>query len=36
MNDTSDLTTLSVRMLVFVAVLGVFYFVLRSKKDKED
>jgi len=32
MNDTFDLTTLTVRMLIFIVVAGVFYFVLKSKK----
>jgi len=32
MNDTTDVTTLSVRMLIFVVIAGIFYFVLKSKK----
>jgi len=33
MNDTTDVTTLSIRILIFVVIAGIFYFVLKSKKD---
>ena len=33
MNDTTDLTTLTIRIGIFVVIAGVFYFVLRSKKE---
>jgi len=33
MNDTSDLTTLTLRIAIFVVIAGIFYFVLKSKKD---
>jgi len=33
MNDTSDLTTLTIRMVIFLVIAGIFYFTLRSKKD---
>lgn len=36
MNDTFDITTLSIRMLVFVVIAGIFYFILKSKKNKEN
>jgi len=36
MNDTSDITTLSVRIAIFVIIAGIFFFVLKSKKTKED
>jgi len=32
MNDTSDLTTLTFRILIFVAIAGIFYFILKKKK----
>jgi preprotein translocase subunit YajC len=32
MNDTTDFTTLSVRMVIFVVIAAIFYFVLKSKK----
>jgi len=32
MNDTSDLTTLSIRMLIFIVIAGIFYFTLKGKK----
>ncbi len=34
MNDTTDLTTLSTRILIFVVIVGIFYFVLKSKKEQ--
>ena len=33
MNDTTDLTTLTIRMGIFLVIAGIFYFVLKSKKD---
>lgn len=32
MNDTQDITTLTVRIIIFVVIAGIFYFVLKSKK----
>ncbi len=32
MNDTTDITTLTIRMLVLLVIAGIFYFVLKSKK----
>ena len=32
MNDTTDVTTLTVRVLIFAVIAGIFYFVLKSKK----
>lgn len=32
MNDTTDITTLTLRMLIFVVIAGVFFFVLKGKK----
>ena len=34
MNDTMDLTTLSIRMAIFVGVAIVFYFILKGEKKK--
>jgi len=34
MNDTTDLTTLTIRITIFVVIAGIFYFVLKSKKEK--
>jgi len=34
MNDTTDITTLSIRMLIFLVIAGIFFFVLKSKKEK--
>jgi len=33
MNDTTDLTTLTVRVAIFLVIAGIFFFVLKSKKD---
>ena len=33
MNDTQDITTLTLRIAVFVVIAGIFYFILKSKKD---
>ena len=35
MNDTSDLTTLTIRIILFVVIAGIFYFTLKSKKTKD-
>jgi len=35
MNDTTDITTLTIRMIIFLVITGVFFLVLRGKK-KED
>jgi len=35
MNDTQDLTTLTLRIVVFVVIAGIFYFTLKSKKKKD-
>jgi len=32
MNDTTDPTTLTLRMLILVVIAGIFYFTLKSKK----
>jgi hypothetical protein len=32
MNDTQDITTLTIRIVIFIVILGVFYFVLKEKK----
>jgi hypothetical protein len=32
MNDTTDITTLSIRVAVFIVIAGIFYVVLKSKK----
>jgi len=33
MNDTTDLTTLTTRIIIFVVLAGIFYFTLKSKKE---
>ena len=35
MNDTTDVTTLTIRMAIFVVIAVIFYFVLRGDKNKE-
>ena len=35
MNDTFDLNTILVRTVLFIVVAGVFYFVLKSKKEEK-
>jgi len=35
MNDTTDITTLSVRIAIFVIIAGIFFFVLKSDKKEE-
>jgi hypothetical protein len=32
MNDTTDTTTLTIRIVIFIVIAGIFYFVLKSKK----
>jgi len=32
MNDITDLTSITVRTVLFLVVAGIFYFVLKSKK----
>ena len=34
MNDTTDPTTLTLRIAIFVVIAGIFYLVLKSKKEK--
>jgi len=36
MNNMTDLTTLSLRIAIFVVIAGIFYLVLKAKKNKED
>lgn len=36
MDDTQDLGTLTIRILVLVVIAGIFYFTLKSKKNKEN
>jgi len=33
MNDTTDISTLTVRIVIFVVIAGIFYFILKSKKN---
>lgn len=35
MNDTTDLTTLSIRIAIFIVIAGIFYVVLKSKKSQK-
>ena len=35
MNDTTDLTTLTIRIAIFVVIAGIFYFVLKGDKTKK-
>jgi len=32
MNDTTDITTLTIRMVILLVIAGIFFFVLKSKK----
>ncbi len=32
MNDTTDLTTLSLRVVIFLVIAGFFFFVLKQEK----
>lgn len=34
MNDPTDITTSIIKMAVLIVVTGIFYFTLKSKKDK--
>jgi len=34
MNDTNDPVTLTLRIVLFIVIAGIFYFVLKSKKEK--
>jgi len=34
MNDTTDITTLTIRMIIFLVIAGIFFFVLKRKKGK--
>ena len=33
MNDSTDITTLTIRIGIFLVIAGIFLFTLRSKKD---
>ena len=33
MNDTQDITTLTIRIAIFIVIAGIFLFILKSKKD---
>lgn len=33
MNDTTDITTLTMRVAIFLVIAGIFYFTLKSKKE---
>jgi len=35
MNETQDLTTLSIRMAIFAVIAIIFYFILRGEKTKK-
>jgi len=35
MNDTTDITTLTIRVGIFLVITGIFFFVLKSKDTKE-
>ena len=35
MNDTTDLTTLTIRIAIFVVIAGILYFVLKGDKTKK-
>jgi len=32
MNDTTDITTLTIRIAIFVVIAAIFFFVLKSDK----
>jgi len=32
MNDTTDFTTLTLRVVIFVVIAGIFFFVLKGEK----
>lgn len=33
MDDTTDITTLTIRMVILAVIAGIFFFVLKSKKE---
>ncbi len=33
MNDATDITTLTIRIGIFIVIAGIFFFILKSKKD---
>jgi preprotein translocase subunit YajC len=35
MNDTQDITTLTIRIAIFVVIAAIFYFVLKGDKAKK-
>lgn len=35
MNDTTDFTTLSIRMAILVVIVVIFYFILKGEKEKK-
>jgi hypothetical protein len=35
MNDTTDVTTLTIRIAIFVVIAAIFFFVLKSEKKKD-
>jgi len=35
MNDTTDVTTLTIRMAIFLVIAVIFYFTLRGDKAKK-
>jgi len=35
MNDTTDVTTLTIRMAIFFIIALIFFFVLRGKKEQK-
>ena len=32
MNDTQDITTLTIRMVIFIVIAGIFFFTLKKGK----
>jgi hypothetical protein len=35
MNDTTDITTLTIRIAIFVVIAAIFFFVLKGEKKKD-
>jgi len=35
MNDTTDITTLTIRIGIFIIIAGIFLFTLKSKKEDD-
>jgi len=33
MNDATDMTSLTIRMGILIVIVGIFFFILRSKKE---